>query len=114
MFQRVPVCWWPTLGRHSKKPGRPGFSVMQTLVFRHYWCGTDPFKLFLRPRPCPPDNCFWCFTLHTRVSCQPSEPLRPVHRCLVALGGEALVSPYLATRWSDYTNPHNIGQYVFA
>ncbi|CAI8865839.1 hypothetical protein EMIT0P265_30253 [Pseudomonas zeae] len=32
--------------------------------------------------PCPPDNCFWCFTLHTRVSCQPSEPLRPVHRCL--------------------------------
>lgn len=32
--------------------------------------------------PCPPDSCFWCFTLHTRVSCQPSEPLRPVHRCL--------------------------------
>ncbi|MFJ4136241.1 hypothetical protein, partial [Pseudomonas cyclaminis] len=32
---------------------------------------------------CPPDNCSWCFTLHTRASCQPSEPLRPVHRCLL-------------------------------
>jgi hypothetical protein len=31
---------------------------------------------------CPPDNCSWCFTLHTRASCQPSGQLRPVHRCL--------------------------------
>src|SRR5476651_479940 len=52
------------------------------LIFRRYWRGTDRFKLFFRPRPCPPDNCLRCFTLHTRVSCQPSEPSRPVHRCL--------------------------------
>ena len=50
-------------------------------------------KLFLQPRAfrlvLPLDNCFRRFTLHARVSCQPSEPLRPVHRCLrIWAGGD--------------------------
>jgi len=48
-------------------------------------------NLSLQPRAfrlvLPLDNCSWRFTLRARVSCQPSEPLRPVHRCLWSWAG---------------------------
>ncbi len=43
-------------------------------------------KSYFRPRPCPPENLFGALRCAPWASCQPSEPLRPTHRCLERAG----------------------------
>ena len=76
---------------HEVRRSQPRLSGSLIQIFGS---GRDPLlasvtgfnQMSLQPRAfrlvLPLDNCSWRFTLHARVSCQPSEPFRPVHRCL--------------------------------